>query len=163
MIKVIIIEYEEKYENNVKDLLVELQEYIASIDCERYNILTDEYREKYFAKTMAEVGKYEGKIFLAIDCNEVKGLIVGLINNEKEETYDFKAPKRGRITELVVSKGCRGKGVGRSLLQEMEDYFKSVGCKGVLIDVFSYNENAYKLYKRLGYFDRSIEMMKKID
>ena len=44
-----IIEYEEKYENNVKDLLVELQEYIASIDREGYNILTDEFRDSYFA------------------------------------------------------------------------------------------------------------------
>ena len=158
-----IIEYEEKYENNVKDLLVELQEYIASIDREGYNILTDEFRDSYFAKTMAEVGKCEGKMFLAIDSNKVKGVIIGLINNDDEETYDFKAPKRGRVTELVVNKDCRGKGIGKSLMQEIEDYFRSVGCKGILIDVFAYNENAYKLYKRLGYFDRSIEMMKKID
>ena len=158
-----IVEYEKKYKEDVKNLLVELQEYIASIDREGYNILTDEFRDSYFAKTMAEVGKYEGKIFLAIDSNKVKGLIIGLINNDDEETYDFKAPKRGRVTELVVNKDCRGKGIGKSLMQEIEDYFRSVGCKGILIDVFAYNENAYKLYKRLGYFDRSIEMMKKID
>ena len=158
-----IVEYEKKYKEDVKNLLVKLQEYIASIDREGYNILTDEFRDSYFAKTMDEVKKYQGKIFLAIDGNEVMGLIVGLINNDDEEMYDFKAPRRGRITELVVSNKVRGQGIGTALMKRMEDYFRSVGCKGILIDVFAYNENAYKLYKRLGYFDRSIEMMKKID
>ena len=155
-----IIEYDEKYKENVKDLLVELQEYIVDIDCEGYNILTDEYREKYFARTIADVEKYEGKIFLVVENDSAKGLIVGLINNDEEKTYDFKAPKRGRITELVVSKEYRGRGVGKLLMQTMEDYFKSVGCKGILIDVFAYNTNAYMIYKSLGYFDRSIEMLK---
>ena len=157
-----IIEYDPKYIKDVKNLLEELQSFIASIDKEGYNILTKDYKNKYFLKTMDEVKRYQGKIFLAIDGNEVKGLIVGLINNEEEETYDFKAPKRGRITELVVSKNARGQGIGTNLMKRMEEYFKSVGCKGVLIDVFAYNENAYKLYNNLGYFNRTIEMMKKI-
>ena len=59
-----IIEYEKKYDEQVKDLLVELQEYIVSIDKERYNIITPTYREEYFKKTIDEVSKYEGKIYL---------------------------------------------------------------------------------------------------
>lgn len=143
-------------------MLVELQEYVAEIDKEKYNILTNEYREKYFEKVMNEVNKYEGKIFLAMENGKVIGLIVGLINNKEESTYDFKAPKRGRVTELVVSKECRSNGVGKQLLDKMENYFKEVGCKGVLIDVFAYNENAQKFYYKNGYFNRNIEVMKKI-
>lgn len=162
MITLEIINYSNKYNEAIKDLLVELQEYIAEIDKEKYNILTNEYREKYFEKTMNEVNKYEGKIFLAIENEKVIGLIVGLINNEKESTYDFKAPKRGRVTELVVSKGCRLNGIGKQLLEKMEKHFKEVGCKGVLIDVFAYNDNAQKFYYKNGYFNRNIEVMKKI-
>ncbi len=162
MITLKIIEYSNKYNEDVKDLLVELQEYIAEIDREKYNIVTDEYREKYFEKTMNEVNKYKGKIFLAIEDEKIIGLIVGIINNEEESTYDFKAPKRGRITELVVSKKCRYKGVGSELIHTMEKYFEGTGCKGVLIDVFGYNENAQKFYYRNGYFNRNIEVMKKI-
>lgn len=157
-----IINYSNKYDELIKDLLVELQEYIAEIDKEKYNILTNEYREKYFEKTMNDVNKYEGKIFLAIESEKVIGLIVGLINNEEESTYDFKAPKRGRVTELVVSKECRSNGIGKQLLDKMENYFKEVGCKGVLIDVFAYNENAQEFYYKNGYFNRNIEVMKKI-
>ena len=157
-----IIDYSSKYNEDIKDLLVELQEYIAEIGREKYNILTDEYREKYFEKTLNEVNKYEGKIFLAIEDEKAIGLIVGIINNEDEKTYDFIVPKRGRVTELVVSKKCRSKGIGKQLLEVMENYFKKVGCKGVLIDVFAYNKNAQKLYYNNGYFNRSIEIMKKI-
>lgn len=162
MITLKIINYSNKYDESIKDLLVELQEYIVEIDREKYNILTDEYRTKYFEKTMNEVNKYEGKIFLAIDNEKVIGVIVGLINNEEESTYDFNVPKRGRVTELVVSKECRSNGVGNQLLDKMEKYFKEVGCKGILIDVFAYNENAQRFYYKNGYFNRNIEVMKKI-
>lgn len=157
-----IIDYSSKYDEAIKDLLVELQEYIAEIDREKYNILTDAYRENYFLKTMSEVKQYEGKLFLAVEEENVVGLIVGLINNEEESTYDFKAPKRGRVTELVVSKKCRSNGIGKQLLDTMESYFKDVGCQGVLIDVFAYNESAQQFYYKKGYFNRNIELMKKI-
>lgn len=157
-----IIDYACQYDDDIKDLLVELQEHIAEIDREKYNILTDDYREKYFDKTMNEVRICEGKIFLAKEADSIVGLIVGVINNEEEKNYSFSAPKRGRIIELVVSKKYRSKGIGKQLLNEMESYFGKIGCKGVLIDVFAYNENAQSFYNENGYFNRNIEMMKKI-
>lgn len=156
-----IIEYNEKYKEEVKDLLVELQEYIVSIDKEKYNIITKEYRDNYFNKTMDEIYKYEGKMYLYKDNDKIIGFIVGLINNLEESTYDFKCPKRGRITELVVSKHYRKSGVGSILLHSMEDYLKSVGCKDILLGVFAYNENAIKFYEKNGYHIRMLDMTKK--
>lgn len=43
-------EYNNQYDKEVKDLFVELQEYIASIDMEKYTIITEYYREEYFKK-----------------------------------------------------------------------------------------------------------------
>ncbi len=142
--------------------MVELQQYIANIDKENFNVLTEEYREKYFEKTINEVNEHSGEIFLAVESGIVMGLIVGIVNNEDESTYDFNAPKRGRVTELVVSKKYRSNGIGKQLLDAMENYFKEIGCKGVLIDVFAYNENAQSFYYKNGYFNRNIEIMKKI-
>lgn len=156
-----IIEYNEKYKEEVKNLLVELQEYIVSIDKEKYNIITKEYRDIYFNKTMEDINKYEGKMYLYKDNNKIIGLIVGLINNLEESTYDFKCPKRGRITELVVSKHYRKSGVGSILLHSMEDYLKSVECKDILLGVFAYNENAIKFYEKNGYHIRMLDMTKK--
>ena len=45
-----IIEYESKYDEQIKDLLVQLQQYLADMDEEGYNLVGSEYREKYFEK-----------------------------------------------------------------------------------------------------------------
>ena len=59
-----ILEYDSKYDEDIKDLLVQLQQYLADIDNEGYNIVDDEYREKYFNKTIEDVKKNDGKILL---------------------------------------------------------------------------------------------------
>ena len=158
-----IIEYEKKYDENIKDLLVELQEHIVNIDKERYNIITPTYREEYFKKTMEEIKKYEGKMFLYKENNEILGLVVGLINNEETKEYDFQAPKRGRVSELVVTKKIRSKGIGKKLLDKITQYFKENNCKDILIAVFAYNENAIRFYEKNNYHARLIEMTRKIE
>lgn len=154
-----IIEYESKYDEEIKDLLVQLQQYLADMDKEGYNIVGDEYREKYFEKTIEDVKRYNGKILLYKDNEKIAGLIVGIVNNDETVRYDFRAPKRGRITELVVDKEYRGKGIGKTLLNEMKDYLKSIGCEKVLIAVFGYNESAIKFYKENGFHIRMMDMI----
>lgn len=158
-----IIEYESKYDNAIKELFIELQEHIVDIDKEHFNIIGNNYGEEYFKKTMEEINSYEGKILLYKDNDSICGLIVGLINNDEEEEYDFRSPKRGRVSELVVSSKCRNNGIGKKLLSAMEDYLKSVGCKNILIGVFAYNEGAINFYERHGYHTRMTEMIKSIE
>lgn len=157
-----IINYNSKYNDGIKDLLVELHKYIISIDKEKYHILTDEYREIEFNKTMDEIKGKDGKMYLAIEDNKVIGLIVGVINNEEGSNYEFKAPKRGRITELIVKQEYRSKGIGQQLIDKIEKHFKSVGCKAIIIEVFAYNENAKKFYYKNNYHDRCLDVIKKI-
>ena len=154
-----IIEYSPNYNEQIKNLLVELQQYLSDIDKEGYNIVGDDYREKYFEKTMEEVKKCNGKILLFKENEKIVGLVVGIVNNDEEIRFDFKAPKRGRITELVVSKEYRGKHIGEKLLESMRDYLKSNGCEKIMIAVFGYNENAIKFYERNGYHMRMIDMI----
>ena len=154
-----IIEYNTKYDEQIKDLLVELQQYLSDIDKEGYNIVGDDYREKYFEKTMEKVKKCNGKILLFKETEKIVGLVVGTVNNNEIISFDFKAPKRGRITELVVSKEYRGKHIGKKLLEGMRDYLKSIGCEKIMIAVFGYNENAIKFYKKNGYHMRMIDMI----
>ena len=42
-----IIEYEDKYLEDIRDLLVELEEYIVSIDEDNLDIVSADYREKW--------------------------------------------------------------------------------------------------------------------
>ncbi len=156
-----IIEYEDKYQEEVKDLLYELQVYIASCDKEKFNIVTSEYRELYFKKTIKELNKENGKMFLLKVDEKIVGLIAGIIL-ESIDTYDFKAPRRGRITELIVNHEYQKKGYGKMLLDYMENYLKEVGCKNILIEVFGYNTNALNFYEKSDYHIRLYDVSKNI-
>lgn len=70
-----IIEYEEKYLDDVKDLLVELEEYILSIDDDELDQLHPEYRDKMALIDLEEVNENNGKCFLAIEDEKVIGYL----------------------------------------------------------------------------------------
>lgn len=158
-----IIEYEDKYLEDVKDLLVELEEYIISIDKDELDRLHPEYRDKMVILDLDEVKNNNGKCYIAVENGEAIGLIMGCIFPYEEFDYlDYKCPKRGEITELIVSKNVRSKGIGKMLITKMEEYFKSKECEYILIDVFAYNENAIKFYDKNGYHTRMYRNIKKI-
>lgn len=155
-----IVDYDSKYDEDIKDLLVELQTHLVGLDKEGYNKITSEYRELYFKKTIETINKYQGKILLFIQNNKAVGFVAGVINNDPIDEYDFKAPKRGRIEELVVSGSERGSGIGDKLLKAMEQYLYSVGCEDILLAAFAYNERAVKFYQKHGYNARMLTMSK---
>ena len=74
-----IIEYEEKYLEDVRDLLVELGEYIVSIDEDELEQVHPEYRKKMTQIDLEKVNKQDGKCYLALDNNRVIGLIMGIV------------------------------------------------------------------------------------
>lgn len=159
-----IIEYEDKYLEDVRDLLVELEEYIISIDKDELDQLHPEYREKMALLDLDEVNKSNGKCYLAIDNNKVVGLIMGTIPEYDEYDYlDYKCPKRGEITELVVTNKIRSNGVGQLLIKKIEEFFKDNDCEYVIVDVFAYNDIGINFYNKKGYHSRMETMIKRID
>ena len=158
-----IIEYDKKYIEDVKDLLVELEEYILSIDKDNLDQLHPEYREKMVILDLEEVEKYSGKCYLAIENEKAIGLIMGYIIEYDEYDYlDYKCPKSGEISELIVTKKIRSTGVGKLLMSKMEEYFKSMDCEYIHVDVFGYNESGINFYEQRGYHTRMLNMIKKI-
>ena len=158
-----IIEYEEKYLEDVRDLLVELEEYIVSIDKDELDQVGEQYREKMALVDLEEVKNNNGKCYLAIINDKVVGLVMGCIFPYDDNDYlDFKCPKRGEVTELIVTKKVRSNGVGKALMDKIEEYFKSEGCEYITIDVFAYNESAIKFYDKKGYHNRMHVVVKMI-
>ena len=158
-----IIEYETKYLENVRDLLTELEEYIVSIDKDKLDHVHSEYHEKMALVDLEEVNRHNGKCYLAIENQKVVGLIMGTIPPYNEYDYlDYKCPKKGVITELIVTSKIRSKGVGHALMNKIEWYFKSNNCEYVLVDVFAYNEPAINFYEKSGYHSRMYTDIKKL-
>lgn len=158
-----VIEYEKKYLEDVKDLLVELEEYIVSNDKDELDQVHPEYREKMAIIDLEEVSQNSGKCYLAVEDGKAIGLIMGCIFPYDEHDYlDYKCPKRGKITELIVTNKIRSKGIGQALINKMEEYFKSVGCEYVMVDVFTYNDIGKNFYNKKDYHERMKTMIKKI-
>lgn len=158
-----IIEYEDKYLEDVRDLLTELEEYIVSIDKDQLDQVHPEYHEKMALVDLDEVNMNNGKCYLAIEDEKAVGLIMGTIPPyDKYDYLDYKCPKRGMITELIVTSKIRSKGVGHALMNKMEEYFKLNNCEYVLVDVFAYNENAINFYDKKGYHTRMHTDIKKL-
>ena len=158
-----IIEYEEKYLEDIKDLLVELEEYIISIDQDHLDQLHPDYRDKKTMLDLEEVKNNNGKCYIAVENDKAIGVIMGILGTYDEYDYlDYKCPKRGIITELIVSKNARSAGIGKQLMDKMEAYFKSIGCEYVFIEVFAYNDLALKFYFKKGYHPRMLHVLKKL-
>ena len=81
---------------------------------------------------------------------------------DKYDYLDYKCPKRGIITELIVTSKIRSNGIGKELIDKMENYFRDNNCEYVLVDVFAYNENAINFYERKGYHPRMHTDIKKL-
>ena len=158
-----IIEYEDKYLEDIKDLLEELENYIVSIDKDHLDRVHPEYREKMAIIDLEEIRENNGKCYLAIDNNKAIGLIMGCIFPYDENDYlDYKCPKRGKITELIVTNKIRSTGIGQKLINKMEEYFKSARCEYVIVDVFAYNNIGKSFYNKNNYHTRMETMIKKI-
>ena len=159
-----ILEYEEKYLDDVRDLLTELEEYIVSIDKDNLDQVHPDYHDKMALLDLEEINTNNGKCYLALENGKTIGLIMGIIPDYDEYDYlDYKCPKRGEITELIVTSKARSNGVGKKLINVMETYFKDNNCEYVLVDVFAYNENAIDFYSKNGYHARMYTNIKKLN
>lgn len=101
----------------VVNLLIELQEYLVSVDDEKVQTIDDEYGEKYFTYLQGLVKNHDGIILLAVSGSEVVGFIAGYIEpKDEEDIITNRCPKRGIISDLAVTASCRGSGVGKDLM-----------------------------------------------
>ena len=140
-----------------------MEKYIVSIDEDHLDVASEDYREKMIITDLKNVNDNNGKVYLAILDNQVIGLIMGIIYKYNEEdNLDYKCPKKGIVTELIVTNKVRARGIGNMLMNKMEEYFKTEGCEYISLDVFSYNKNAIDFYQRKGFNNRMNVMLKKI-
>ena len=158
-----IVEYDSKYDEQIKDLLVELQNYLIDIDDWHTQIMLPEYREKYFKMDIEKVKNQDGKIYLEIENNTVNGLIIGVVEEKDDiDKLTNDCVKTGSVIELIVKNNIRGNGIGKNLLKKLEEYFKSINCKRINIEVFGPNKKGLNFYGKNDYVVRDYIVSKKL-
>lgn len=91
------------------------------------------------------------------------GFAVGIIGDLAPfDRLTARVGRYGRLTELYVhpSARARGQGIARRLLARLDRYFARAGCDTVRTSVFAPNRVARRLYERLGYREREIELIR---
>ena len=158
-----IVEYDSKYNEQIKDLLVELQNYLIDIDDWHTQIMLPEYREKCFKMDMEKVKNQDGKIYLEVENNKVNGLIIGVVEEKDDiDKLTNYCAKTGSVIELIVKNNIRGNGIGKNLLEKLEEYFKSIDCKRINIEVFGPNKKGLNFYGKNDYVVRDYIVSKKL-
>jgi len=109
--------------------------------------------------TWEEIGKkYERDpdLFLVAEDNgQIIGTVIGGFDG-----------RRGMIYHLAVARPYRGKGLGRTLMNEVEARLKAKGCRKSYLLVRRNNLSAVSFYEHLGWSDMSdnvIIMGKELD
>lgn len=154
-----------KYRPNDKEVIIQLFEdylnYFTNIDPLKRSVHPPGANKAYAERMIKETAEKEGVIYIAEEDSLIIGFIAGIVQRQTEDLVQLQMPSTpGRVIELYVKPEHRGKNIGKTLLQKMEDYFRKKGCNVINIEVFQPNKNAYNFYKSLGYSDRIIDLMK---
>ena len=90
-----IIKYEMIHQEAIKNLLVELQQFIVLIDKFHLNKITKEYKELYFEDMLQKVYTQNGAVLVAENQNEIVGFVAGGIvqYEEVDKTTEEKMSK----------------------------------------------------------------------
>jgi GNAT superfamily N-acetyltransferase len=80
---------------------------------------------------------------------EVGGRVVGLASLRVSPSIEYDTPA-GQLASLVVDEAHRGAGIGRALVEAMENEARARGCGALFLTTAERRGDAHAFYERLG-------------
>ncbi len=100
-------------------------------------------------------------ILVAEEAGQVVGVIITIVRDTLP--LPILTPRRIASVDIVaVRQDQQGRGIGRSLLVQAEQWARSRGASDMELTVFLFNEKAIRFYTELGFEGFSQKMEKKI-
>lgn len=109
------------------------------------------------SQIMAMLDKAATPIFVAVEDDAVLGYGFCMMKDYDRDTV-ITSHKSLYIDDLCVEEGCRGKGVGKAIYNEILRYAKMRGCYNVTLNVWCCNPGAMAFYESLGLKPQKIGM-----
>jgi ribosomal protein S18 acetylase RimI-like enzyme len=81
--------------------------------------------------------------------------VVGFINFTTRKSI-IHSGSSGLVDELVVSKNCRGSGIGKRLIQATADTCRKLGCCEVEVSTEKSNTKARRFYTAMGFEEDAV-------
>jgi len=101
----------------------------------------------------------ENFVFVAEEDGKIVGHIVGSIRMKGDRVLD----KEGSIDEWFVREEYRGQGAGRQLYDALLEVFRQQNCNHIGLKVYSANKNTIEMYRKMGFLDLEMTMVKNLD
>ena len=138
----------------VNELAVQVHEMHVTWNPEIYISVEEVISKEYFKNLI----KNE-EIYIAKEDKEIVGYII--FNIKEKENPIMRYRKQLNIDAICVDEKHRGKGIGTKLLEVVKEIAKSKGCTDLYLTVNQENENAIKVYEKLGFKVKNIVYMMK--
>jgi acetyltransferase len=97
----------------------------------------------YWQQVFASLGP-SFHLWIAEECGDVVGSVQLSVCTKPN------APHRADVQKLFVDDRCRGRGVSRRLMDEVEDFAASIGCRLLVLDT-EVGSAAEAVYRQLGW------------
>ena len=114
----------------------------------------DPFTEEEFTESL----KNKDELFLIAKDEEdnVLGFLRAIITEREGRLTKFK--RTLHIDSLGVKRDNHNKGVGTSLMEEIKRIAKKEKCDNIILDVWSFNDNALSFYKHQGFKTKRTQM-----
>lgn len=103
----------------------------------------------------------EGKdqvAFVAVEGDAPVAFITATIATDSHSL--LQTVRFGRVNSVCVASAARGRGIGSALMAAAEEWGRSHGAGDMRLVVWTFNQDAIRLYEELGYAVRSHTMSK---
>ena len=139
--------------------VVELQEYERNL--EPALPPGEEMADAYLSHRLGQITGESGRLFVA----EVDGAVVGFVGVRSRvppgEPDEDPAPY-AYVTDLLVRRDHRRRGIGRALLDHAEHHAREAGARTIRIGVLANNQIARRLYREMGFADYHVQLVKRL-
>ena len=162
-----ISQYNEDDFDMFAGLISRFQDYVSSVDSlkELRPFSSKKEARTYAKQALKDVNKMKGVVYIARYNDQVVGFIQGIIQRHQGSILHNLSHKKsidGWIGLLFVEPKYRGQGTGKALLEAIESYFKKNKCKTIRLFVLQDNKLAVRIYQKLGYKIKDVEMVLKV-
>lgn len=116
----------------------------------------------YFEQIVQSCARQSGRIFIA----ERDGTVIGFVCiwlEHDTDTLISTLVDYAYVSDLVVVAVDRRQGIGAALLRRAEEYARECGSTKLKIGVLARNAPAHALYRRAGFRDYELTLIKELD
>lgn len=115
--------------------------------------------DRYFSELPRRglLGEPGAEAFVATISGEPQGIVA-----VHPDIDYFTGHRRAFVDILVVAPEAERRGIGRALLDHVEQWAREHGCLEVVLDVFVGNDGAKTFYERCGYQPDHVRMVKPV-